>query len=127
ICPYKLTARDFQMPNLDEHLLDASSLTMTPEIIETSTDMDRPFWNMGRETMPAEQMRILQTDKLRRQLIYLANSSDFYKQKFQASGFKPADFRTIEDIQGIPFTTKAELRESQENHPPFGLHRAAPM
>jgi len=111
----------------DQPSFAKGSPAMAPEIIENSVDMSRPFWNMGREMMPAEQMRSLQIEKLRRQLKYLGESSDFYKQKFHACGFASADFRTIEDLQCIPFTTKSELRESQENHPPFGLHRAAPM
>lgn len=115
------------MSNSGQSLLAGDPITMPPEIIGTSVDMTRPFWNMGRETMPIERMRAIQTDKLRRQLMYLAESSDFYKEKFLASGFVPAAFQTIEDIQSIPFTTKTELRESQENHPPFGLHRTAPM
>lgn len=75
--------------------------------------------------MTPEVARELQTTKLRRQLGYLAERSVFYREKFRACGFKPDDFRAIEDLTRIPFTTKAELRDSQEQAPPFGLHIAA--
>ena len=90
-------------------------------------DTGREHWNPVRETMPLEQVRDLQTRKLRTQLDYLATHSEFYRRKFAAAGIRPVDVRKIDDLAALPFTTKAELRQGQEEHPPFGLHQAAPM
>ncbi|MGN6463763.1 MAG: phenylacetate--CoA ligase family protein [Pseudolabrys sp.] len=90
-------------------------------------DLARPYWNAPIETMPVEQMRELQLRKLKRQVDYLYRHSRLYQRKLDDAGFKPGDVRTIEDLARIPFTTKQELREGQEEHPPFGTHQAAPM
>jgi len=90
-------------------------------------DPGRPHWNTGRETMAPEALRALQLGKLGRQVRYLAQSSALYRAKFADVGFAPDDLRSIDDLAALPFTTKADLRTSQDAAPPFGLHQAAPM
>lgn len=77
--------------------------------------------------MPADRMRAFQEQLLRRQMAYLQQTSPFYQRKFRAAGIVPAEIRTLDDLRRLPFTTKQELRESQEESPPFGIHLAAPM
>ncbi len=72
-------------------------------------------------------MRELQLRKLGRQLAYLAGRSELYRRKFRTAGFEPGDLRTLDDLARLPFTVKAELREGQEEHPPFGLQQTAPI
>ncbi|MFC1858260.1 phenylacetate--CoA ligase family protein [Thermodesulfobacteriota bacterium] len=79
------------------------------------------------ETMPWEEVRKTQVEKLRKQLAYVYERADFYKRKFQAVGFEPGDFKTIDDLSKIPFTEKKELRESQIEAPPLGTHMAADL
>ena len=102
---------------------------LSSEIILPGDDRDpaRELWNPRQETMPPEQMRELQLRKLKTQLPYLAQNSILYQRKFAAAGLRPEDIRSIDDLQHVPFTTKAELRDGQDEHPPFGLHQAAPM
>ena len=83
-------------------------------------DPARPYWNPERETMAAEPMAALQLQKLKAQLLYLERNSVFYQAKFKAAGFVPQDLRTIADLAALPFTTKDELRSSQDAAPPFG-------
>ena len=90
-------------------------------------DPSRPYWNPERETMAAEPMAALQLQKLKAQLHYLERNSVFYQAKFKAAGFVPQDLRSLADLAALPFTTKDELRSSQDAAPPFGLHQAAPM
>ena len=47
----------------------------------------------------------------------VANSSPFYKNKFEREGINYRDIRTYKDIQKLPFTTKEELLEAY----PLGL------
>ncbi len=92
-------------------------------------DQNREHWNPRQETMPLAQMRELQTRKLKHQLAYLAQQ--FLGAFTSASSRSPAStsaaVRGIEDLVHLPFTTKNDLREGQETHPPFGLHQAAAM
>ncbi|MCY1206047.1 Phenylacetate-coenzyme A ligase [Variovorax boronicumulans] len=79
------------------------------------------------ETQPWETLQRDQEVLLRRQLNYLASHSDFYRAKMKAAGVDLAAVQTLEDLSGLPFTCKQELRESLGAAPLLGLHRAAPM
>ncbi len=72
-------------------------------------------------------MRPLQQAKLNRQLDYLIARSSFYREKFAAADVRREDFRSLKDLERFPFTSKEELRESQQASPPLGRHMAADM
>ncbi|MDA0702963.1 MAG: hypothetical protein O3A96_06960 [Proteobacteria bacterium] len=61
-----------------------------------------------------------EAEALRRQVEYVAGAGAFYQRKFAEAGIGPAAIRSADDLEKLPFTTKAELRESQEREPPFG-------
>lgn len=88
-------------------------------------DPDDPYWNAQAETMPLDQLREVQTMKLKKQIEYLYQNSGFYRERFDEEGFKPGDFGEIKDLDRLSFTQKRDLRESQELDPPFGRHLAA--
>jgi phenylacetate-CoA ligase len=77
--------------------------------------------------MPLEDVRAMQTVRLRRQLAYLSDRSPFYVRKFAESGFEPGAVRSIDDLSHAPFTEKQELRDSQIAAPPLGRHAAAEL
>ncbi|MCW5770187.1 MAG: AMP-binding protein [Rhodospirillaceae bacterium] len=63
----------------------------------------------------------------RAQLAYLFARSGFYRAKLQAAGFADAAAAGgLDRIAALPFTTKDELRQSQQEAPPLGAHVAAP-
>src|SRR5262249_50933245 len=62
-------------------------------------------------------------EPLRRQLAYLAERSPFYRAKL---GDLPTRITSTKDLRAIPYTTKDELRASQEREPPFGAYLCAP-
>lgn len=107
----------------------SSARHLSPEVCyaEDDADLTREYWNPARETLAVDRMAELQLAKLKAQVRYLESSSELYRRKFTAAGFRAADLRTLEDLAALPFTTKTELREAQEEAPPFGLHQAAPM
>src|SRR5260370_6721454 len=72
-------------------------------------------------------LRPLQQAKLSRQLDYLIARSSFYREKFAAADVRREDFRSLKDLERFPFTSKEELRESQQASPPLGRHMAADM
>ena len=62
----------------------------------------------------------------RAQLGYLFARSEFYRAKLGAAGFaNAAAAGGLDRIAELPFTTKDELRQSQQGVPPFGTHLAA--
>ena len=85
------------------------------------------YFNAAVETMSADETAAMQQAKLRRQLVYLAANSPFHAAKLADAGAEPGDIRTAADLARLPFTEKAELRESQRRDPPLGSHAAAPM
>ncbi|WP_372622202.1 phenylacetate--CoA ligase family protein [Falsiroseomonas sp.] len=62
----------------------------------------------------------------RRQLRYLFDRSDFYRDKFRAAGVADAaSCGGLDELARLPFTEKDEIRRSQAEAPPFGHHLAA--
>ncbi|HOM60034.1 MAG TPA: phenylacetate--CoA ligase [Anaerohalosphaeraceae bacterium] len=75
------------------------------------------IWNEEIETMPLENLKNLQSERLVNLVHYVYEHSPFYRQKLDETGVSPSDIRGIEDINKLPFTTKLDLRD----HYPFGL------
>jgi phenylacetate-CoA ligase len=87
----------------------------------------REYWNKKMETLPSERYHEVQEKALLRQLKYVWEKSAFYRRKFRQGGVELKDIRGLEDLSKLPFTEKAELRESQMAAPPLGTHAACPM
>ena len=85
------------------------------------------YWREEIETMPRDRLRALQERKLLKQLRYNLNNSVFYQDKFKSAGLELGDIKGMDDLPKIPFTTKEELRKSQEEMPPLGRHVACPL
>jgi len=79
--------------------------------------------------MPLEQVQRLQVERLARQLERVWSVPvPLVRRKLEGAGLRsPADVRGLDDLRGIPTTIKAELRQSEEAHPPFGDYRGAPV
>jgi phenylacetate-CoA ligase len=88
---------------------------------------DDTYWNHQIETAPLDEIRAMQTFKLRRQLAYLVQRSPFYARKFASAGFDPGGVRSVDDLAHAPFTEKQELRDTQLVSPPLGDHAAAQL
>ncbi|HEX2316469.1 MAG TPA: AMP-binding protein [Thermomonospora sp.] len=88
----------------------------------------RPFssdhWSEA-ETLPPAAARRVQDERLSEQVAYLAEHSAFYRAKFAEHGVDPGAVRTVDDLDGLPFTEKRELRDSLAAAPPLGTHVAA--
>ena len=75
-----------------------------------------PYLHEEMETMTREQISELQLERLQATVRHCMNSP-FYKQRFEEIGLKPEDIKSLDDIRKIPFTTKADLRDTY----PFGM------
>ncbi len=80
------------------------------------------IWNETIECMNREEMRKLQSIRLRRVVEHAYHNSPFYRKKMQEMGITPEDIHSIDDIVKLPFTVKQDLRDNY----PFGL-MAVPM
>ena len=75
------------------------------------------IWNRDIECMPRKDMEALQLAKLQRMVAYCYERVPFYRRRFDTIGLKPEHIQTLADIDRIPFTTKADLRDNY----PFDL------
>ena len=86
--------------------------------------MSKPMrmFNPEMETMPHEQMRALQLERLKRMVAYCYERVPMYRTRMDEMGVKPADIRTLSDVSLLPFTVKDDVRDNY----PYGL-LAVPM
>ena len=69
------------------------------------------------ETMPVEQIKALQSEKLVKQIKHVYDNVPHYRAKMDEMGVKPEDIHGIEDLHKLPFTTKGDLRDTY----PYGM------
>jgi phenylacetate-CoA ligase len=87
---------------------------------------DRAWYAPEIQTMPLEQVRELQAERLGRQLDRIWNRPiPFFRRKLEAAGLRRDDLVGLDALRHIPTTLKDELRESEAAHPPFGDYRGA--
>jgi phenylacetate-CoA ligase len=69
------------------------------------------------ETASREEIRAIQTEKLKKQVQHVWNDVPFYRKKMEEAGVTPDDIQSIDDLCKLPFTTKDDLKEQY----PYGL------
>ena len=69
------------------------------------------YFQAQAETMPVEEIRKLQSEKLVKQVRHVYDHVAPYRAKMDAIGVKPEDIRGIEDLHKLPFITKNDLRD----------------
>ncbi len=79
--------------------------------------MDVTFFDHEIETLPRERLVKLQEAKLAAVVRETYGSNRFVSDKLDAAGAAPQDVATLEDLVGLPFTTKAELLAAQDEGP----------
>ncbi len=80
------------------------------------------IWNENIECMDRDQMRELQSSRLKEMAEYVYHNTPFYRKKFQEMGLEPGDIQGLDDLHKLPFTDKLDLRDTY----PYGL-AAVPM
>jgi len=88
---------------------------------------DKPYWNREVETRSVEEQTAMDTKAVKKQLYYVYNKSSMYRTLFEEAGVTPNNFNNLEDLQQFPFTTKDDLRKTQEEKGGLGGHQCAPM
>jgi phenylacetate-coenzyme A ligase PaaK-like adenylate-forming protein len=76
-----------------------------------------PMWDRQAETMSADERAALQSQRLGALVTRLAGTSPFYQQRLAEAGVEPGATVTLDDLHGLPFTTKPDLWD----HYPWGM------
>lgn len=75
------------------------------------------IWNETKECMSRDDMRRLQSERLKKVVERVYYNCEPYRKRMQEAGVSPADIRSLDDIVKLPFTSKKDLRD----YYPFGL------
>ena len=79
--------------------------------------MEKNYYQKEIETMPVEEIKKLQSEKLIKQVKHVYENVPYYKKLMDEKGVTPDDIKSIEDLHKLPFLTKADLRDAY----PYGL------
>ncbi len=69
------------------------------------------------ETASVDELRALQTERLRWSVRHAYDNVPHYRAAFEDAGVHPDDVRELSDLATLPFTAKADLRDNY----PFGM------
>ena len=64
------------------------------------------------ETMPIEEMKKLQSEKLVKQVKHVYDNVPYYRNLMDEKGVKPEDIKGIDDLHLLPFLQKSDLRDA---------------
>ena len=79
--------------------------------------MSKKYYQKEIETMPYEQMRALQSERLVRQVRHVWDNVPYYRSLMEEKGITPDDIKGVEDLHKLPFLKKDDLRDQY----PYGL------
>ncbi len=79
--------------------------------------MEKRYYQKDIETMPVEDIKKLQSEKLVKQVKHVYENVPYYRNLMDENGVKPDDINGIEDLHKLPFLSKSDLRDAY----PYGL------
>ena len=79
--------------------------------------MEKKYFQPEIETMPVEELKKLQEEKLIKQVKFVYENNKYYSKLMDEKGVKPEDIKCLADLAKLPFLTKSDLREAY----PYGL------
>ena len=80
------------------------------------------YYQQEIETMPYEELRALQSERLVKQVRHVWDNVPYYRKKMEEKGVTPEDIQSVDDLYKLPFLCKDDLREAY----PYGL-KGAPL
>ena len=80
-------------------------------------EMAQNYYQKEIETMPVEEIKKLQSEKLIKQVKHVYDNVAYYRSLMDEKGVKPEDIHGVEDLYKLPFLSKADLRDAY----PYGL------
>ena len=91
------------------------------------------YWNRSMETLSKDELYDLRMTKLKKQLAYCYERSEFWRKRFKDVGFEPGDIKEWDDFRKIPPLMNKEIeRESRDESlkrygHPLGMHLCVPL
>lgn len=67
------------------------------------------------EYQTPEEIKTFQEQEMRKMLTYIQQNSPFYQRLFREHNINPSQIQTLEDLQQIPFTSKEDLQQYNED------------
>jgi phenylacetate-CoA ligase len=78
------------------------------------------YYDEQLETLPWDSKKRLLENQLQRAVMTAFQEAPAMREKFEAAGVGPTDIRSLEDLQSLGITPKAQMRQLQQTFPPFG-------
>ena len=79
--------------------------------------MEQRYYQKEIETMPVDELKKLQSEKLVKQVKHVYENVPYYRDLMDKKGVTPDDIHGIEDLHLLPFLQKSDLRDAY----PYGL------
>ena len=79
--------------------------------------MSLQYWNEPMECMDRDELRALQSERLKKIVRTVYHNVPYYRTMMQKQGLVPEDIDGVEDLYKLPFTYKQDLRDNY----PYGL------
>ena len=98
-----------------------------PKYREAPPPPEESYWDRRAETMSPQEREVVVLRKLRSQLRYAYDNSEFYRELWRDAAVDPADVQSLDDLRHLPILNKDDLRREQEAHPPFGRYLCIPQ
>lgn len=75
------------------------------------------MWQKDIETMPREELKKLQSERLVWQVNRMYENVELFRKRMDEKGLKPSDIKSVDDLHKLPFSYKQDLRD----YYPYGL------
>src|SRR5260370_32319514 len=96
--------------------------TVTRYVSNTVRAHNERFWASGLDDASRDEVREIQSDKLRVAVRFAYHSIPFYRRKFDRIGLDPRQIRSVDDLALIPITTKHEMADNLAQPPPWATY-----
>ncbi|MBQ2603425.1 MAG: phenylacetate--CoA ligase [Acutalibacteraceae bacterium] len=77
--------------------------------------MNKNYFQPQAETMPYDEIKKIQDEKLVKQVRHVYNNVKYYRDLMNEKGVTPDDIKGIDDLHKLPFIKKDDLRQSYPN------------
>ena len=85
------------------------------------------YFDSDVETASREKLRGYQFQRLKDLLELVSRKNPFYQGKFQEHGLEIEEFKSLDDINKLPFSYKSEFERDHHETPPFGTNLSEPL
>ena len=86
----------------------------------TKDERLRGYYDEKQETLSWEAKKLLLEEQLQKTVALAFERAPAMRDKLERAGVRPADIRTLADLERLSITPKAKMRQLQQSRPPFG-------